>query len=112
MTTIERLKLELSNKEYLTDSEYTQFLSENDLTPSDTYNKSTMQKSLLFTVVDILEVVANDVDIMRRVETEFTTTSEAYKYLVDRIQHIKDKIASIPDAEEDYSPFSLMYTRN
>ncbi len=111
MTTIERLKLELSNKEYLTDSEYTQFLYENDLTPNEAYDKATMQKSLLFTVVDILEVVANDVDIMRRVETEFTTTSEAYKHLVDRIQHIKDKIASIPDAEEEYSPFSLMYTR-
>lgn len=110
MTVIERLNLELSNKEYFTSTEYTQFLIENNLTPSDTYNKITMQKPLLFTVVDILEAVANDVDIMRRVETEFTTTGEAYKYLTNRIQNIKDKIASIPDAEEEYSPFSLMYT--
>lgn len=113
MTVIERLKLELNNKEYLTDAEYSQFLKENgfEVIIMPEYNKATMQKSLLFTVVDILEVVSNDVDIMRRVETEFTTTSDAYKHLQERIQNIKDRIASIPDAEEEYSPFSLMYTR-
>ncbi len=47
---------------------------------------------------------------MRKVETEFTTTSEAYKYLQERIQNIKDRIESIPDTDEVYSPFSL-YTR-
>jgi hypothetical protein len=30
-----------------------------------------MQQQLLLTVLDILEVVSNDVDIMRKVETEF-----------------------------------------
>lgn len=111
MTVIERLKLELANKEYFSDDEYVQFLTENDLVSSDTYNKETMQKLLLFTVVDILEVVSNDVDIMRRVETEFATTTDAYNHLQDRIQNIKDRIASIPDAEDDYSAFSLMFTR-
>ena len=111
MTVIERLSLELANKEYLTQAEYIQFLTENNLISNDVYNKEIMQKQLLFTVVDILEVVANDVDIMRKVETEFTTTSDAYKYLQERIQNIKDRIASIPDTEEEYSPFSLMYTR-
>lgn len=111
MTVFERLKLELANKEYLTDNEYKVFLEENDLSATDTYSKDTMQKSLLLTVVDILEVVSNDVDIMRRVETEFTTTSDAYKHLQERIQNIKDRIAGIPDEEEEYSPFSLMFTR-
>lgn len=111
MTILERLKLELNNKEYLTDTEYIQFLSENELTSTETYNKATMQKSLLLTVLDVLEVVSNDVDIMRKVETEFATTSDAYKYLEKRIASIKDRISSIPDAEEEYSPFTLMYTR-
>jgi len=111
MTVLERLSLELSGKQYFTSVEYIQFLTENNLTATDAYDKATMQKPLLFTVVDILEVVANDVDIMRKVETEFANTSEAYKHLVDRIQRIKEKIAGIPDAEEEYSPFSLMYTR-
>ena len=114
MNTLERLKLELNNKEYLTDTEYTQFLSENgfDTVIMPEYDKATMQKQLLLTVLDILEVVSNDVDIMRKVETEFTTTSDAYKYLEKRIAQIKDRIASIPDPEEEYSPFSLMYTKS
>lgn len=112
MTVLERLKLELANKEYLTDEEYKVFLSENELTYTTTYDKATMQKQLLFTVLDILEVVSNDVDIMRKVETEFTTTSDAYKYLEKRIAQIKDRIAGIPDPEEEYSPFSLMYTKS
>ena len=67
MTMLERLKLELNNKEYLTDDNYMVFLSENTLNSTETYNKATMQKPLLLTVIDILEVVSNDVDIMRRV---------------------------------------------
>lgn len=114
MNILERLKLELANKEYLTDDEYKVFLTENgfDMIINPTYDKATMQKQLLLTVLDILEVVSNDVDIMRKVETEFTTTSDAYKYLEKRIAQIKDRIASIPDPEEEYSPFSLMYTKS
>lgn len=112
MTILERLKLELAHKEYLTEEEYIIFLTENGLASTDKYNKSAMQKSLLFTVVDILEVVSNDVDIMRKVETEFTTTTDAYKHLQGRIAQIKDRIASIPEPEEEYSPFSLMYTKS
>jgi len=111
MTVIDRLKLELANKEYLTDTEYTVFLTENELVSTETYNKLTMLQPLLMTVIDIFEVVSNDVDIMRRVETEFSTTSDAYKHLQERIQSVKNRIASIPLPDEEYSPFSLMYTR-
>ena len=112
MTVIERLKMELGQKEYLTDTEYTVLLSENSLISTLTYDKLTMLKPLLMTVIDIFEVVSNDVDIMRKVETEFTTTSDAYKHLQERIQSVKNRIASIPVPDEEYSPFSLMYTRN
>ena len=111
MTVLERLKLELANKEYMTDTEYIVFIKENNLDEATTYDKATMQKELLLTVLDILEVVSNDVDIMRKVETQFSTTSDAYKYLEKRIQQVKDRIASIPEPHEEYSPFSLMYTR-
>ena len=111
MTVLDRLKLELANKEYMTDDEYIVFIKENNLDETTTYDKATMQKQLLLTVLDILEVVSNDVDIMRKVETEFTTTSDAYKYLEKRIAQIKDRIASLPIEEDEYSPFSLMYTR-
>ena len=111
MQVLDRLKMELSNKQYFSDEQYIQFLAENSLTPTDEYNKPTMQKQLLYTVLDILEAVSNDIDVMRSIETEFSNEGSAYKYIADRIQQVKDKIASIPEPEEDYSCFSLMYTR-
>ena len=111
MTILDRLKMELSNQQYFPDEQYTQFLVENSLTPTDEYVKADMQKNLLLTVLDVLEAVENDIDIMRSIETEFSTEGSAYKYINDRIQQVKDKIASIPEPEEDYSCFSLMFTR-
>ena len=54
MKVLDRLKMELSNQQYFSDEQYIQFLTENSLTQTDEYDKSTMQKSLLFTVVDVL----------------------------------------------------------
>lgn len=111
MNVLDRLKLELSNKEYFSDEQYTQFLTENSLSATEEYDKQTMQKALLLTVIDVLEAVANDTDIMQSISTEFTTVGAAYKYIEQRIGQIKDKIASIPEPDEEYSCFSLMYTR-
>ena len=110
MQVLDRLKMELSNKQYFPDEQYIQFLAENSLTSTDEYDKTTMQKQLLLTVLDILEAVSNDIDIMRSIETEFSNEGSAYKYIADRIQQVKDKIASIPESDEEYSCFSLMYT--
>mgnify|MGYP006966668254 CR=1 FL=1 len=111
MNVLDRLKLELSNKEYFSDEQYTQFLTENSLSATEEYDKQTMQKALLLTVIDVLEAIANDTDIMQSISTEFTTVGAAYKYIEQRIGQIKDKIASIPEPDEEYSCFSLMYTR-
>ena len=110
MQVLDRLKMELSNQSYFPDEQYTQFLTENSLTSTAEYDKQTMQKQLLLTVLDILEAVSNDIDIMRSIETEFSNEGSAYKYIEDRIQQVKDKIASIPEPDEEYSCFSLMYT--
>ena len=111
MQVLDRLKLELSNQQYFADEQYKQFLSENDLTSETEYNKATMQKNLLNTVVDVLEAVAKDIDTMRTISTEFANIGEAYQYIELRIQQNKDKIAAIPDPEEEISAFSLMFTR-
>ena len=110
MQIIDRLKMELSNQEYFSDEQYTQFLLENGLSATAEYNKETDQRQMLLSALDILEAVSNDIDIMRQTITEFTTTSQAYKYLEKRIQNLRDKIASIPEPEEEYSCFSLMFT--
>ncbi len=71
-----------------------------------------MQKPLLFTVIDVLEAVTNDIDLMTGISTEFSNIGQAYEFLEARIQQMKDKIAAIPDENEDYTCFSLMYTRD
>ena len=112
MTNLNRLKLELGEKEYFSDENYSNFLMENGLTPTEEYQKSENLKNLLFTLIDVLEAVSNDVDLMRTVETEFATTGQAYSYLEKRIASIKDRIAAIPEPEAEYSAFSLMFSRN
>lgn len=114
MKVLDRLKLELNNKDYFSDKEYIIYLEENDLKATDEYIKKDMQKDLLITVVDVLESVSNDVDLMRKItdgSTDFTT-NEAYKLLRQRIEDIKQRIASIPVTEEDYSNISLLFTRS
>ena len=44
MQVLNRLKMELSNQEYFTEEQYIQFLAENSLSPTDEYDKPTMQK--------------------------------------------------------------------
>ena len=112
MQVLDRLKMELSNQQYFSDEQYIQFLTENNLISTDEYIKSEMQKRLLFTVIDVLEAVTNDVDLMTGISTEFSDIGQAYEFLEARIQQVKDKIASIPEPEEDYSCFSLMFTRD
>ena len=111
MQVLDRLRMELSNQSYFSDEQYIQFLTENSLIPTDEYDKPTMQKNLLYTVLDVLEAVTNDIDLMTGISTEFSNIGQAYEFLEARIQQVKDKIASIPDPEEDYTCFSLMYTR-
>ena len=111
MQVLQRLKMELSNQEYFSDEQYIQFLVENDLTPTDEYDKPTMQKQLLYTVIDVLEAVTNDIDLMTGISTEFSDIGQAYNFLEARIQQVNDKLLAIPEPEEDYSCFSLIYTR-
>ena len=111
MQILDRLKLELSNQEYFTDEEYTQFLLENDLAAEEEYRKDVMQRDLYQAVIDILETVANDINIMRSISTSFGTIGQAYEYIDARISQLKDKQASIPLPYEDKSCFSMMFTR-
>lgn len=112
MTVLERFKLELSNKQYYTDAEYSIFLQENELSVDDNYNKATMQRNLLLSVVDVLETLSNDTDLMRKMDAkDFASTSEAIKYLRERISDIKQRIASISTGAEETSNVRLFFTR-
>lgn len=105
MTNLERLKLELSNKPYYTDTEYTVFLLENNLYSVEKYNKEENQIQLLETVIAILETLSNDVDLMRKIDAkDITSIDQAYKYISDRIQSIKAKVIEIQESKvENYT---------
>ena len=112
MNNLLRLKLELNNKDYFTDEEYMYFLEENNLEPEVEYEKELDTINLFKTVIDILEALSNDIDTMRRVQTEFQTTTDAMKWLNDRILKLKSKIEELERAkDEEYSPFTLLFER-
>lgn len=110
ITVLERLKMELNNKDYYSDDAYAIYLSENNLTATDTYAASTMKKQLFQTVYDVLDSLANNLDLFRSIETEFTTTGQAYQYLQKRLDDIEKKILAIPDSTgTTESQFVFMY---
>jgi hypothetical protein len=96
MTVLERFKIEIG-KQYFPDTTYVMYLDENGLYAGDTYIKSQMQRQLLMTLLDCLQALANDIDLFRRVDTQFATTSDAYLNLRDRIEDIERRINSLAE---------------
>lgn len=102
MTNLERFKMELNGKEYFTDVEYLVFLEENNLLPTNVYSKVDNEIELLETVVCVLQALSNDVDLMRRINTDEIglTTDEAYKYLAMRIKTLNERILTLKESKE------------
>ncbi len=100
-TVLERVKFELGNKPYYSDEEYSLIIYENHMNPEATYNKDTDQRNMLEAVYSIMQTLANDIDIFRKIETEFATEDQAYKYLQLRLQDIQNRIDTIPNPEEE-----------
>lgn len=112
MTNLERLKLELSNKSYYTDEEYSVFLNENNLIPTDVYNKGNNEIDLLKTVVNILETLSNDVDLMRKIDSkDITSIDQASLYLSKRIVTIENKILDLEEKKNGNSNITYLFYR-
>lgn len=112
MTNLERLKLELSNKQYYTDDEYSVFLNENNLIPTDTYSKNNNEIDLLKTVVNILETLSNDVDLMRKIDSkDITSIDQAALYLSKRITSIENKILDLEEKKNGNSNTTILFYR-
>ena len=94
ITNLERLKLELGNRQYLEDHEFSILLQENNLFPTEIYVQ-TSKKAILHTVLDVLNILANDIDNFRKLNTEFTTTTEAFSALSKRMIQVKNAIKSV-----------------
>ena len=95
MLNIERLIFELNDKDYFGNSQQNLFeniLNDNNLDPFDEYSKENDRVNMLESVYDILNMLANDIDKFRRVETEFVTTTAAYQYLQKRLNDLRAEI--------------------
>lgn len=98
MKNIKRLELELNNYQYFGDDTldtYYQILEENNLDADDEYSKLNDEINLKESAFAVLQILANDIDTFRKVETEFATTSAAYQYLQKRLEDLRAEINRI-----------------
>lgn len=100
MNNLTRLNYELSEKIYFSSVEkttevYTNVLEENNLDPYDEYSKANDQINMLESVYTVLQMLANNIELFMKVETEFATTSAAYQYLQKRLKDLRDEIDRI-----------------
>ena len=97
LNVLERFLMELNHKMYYSEAELRVILHENGLEACDTYDKNRHYRKLLCAVLDVLESLANNLDVFRSVSVEFAETSAAYRWLERRIQRLQQRIDSIPD---------------
>ena len=79
ITVLNRLKIELNNKDYYSDDTYSMYLDENGLNSVANYDCNVMKKELYQTVYDVLDSLANNIDLFRSVTTEFATVNAGFK---------------------------------
>lgn len=109
MTNYDRLMVELNHKMYLPEDDYKRLLEENGLIDTETYSREDRLK-LLNTVLSIFQILANDVDLYRSVQTEFATTGEAITAINTRITRLKSEISQIEAENEAASgPVSYLF---
>ena len=101
MTALRRVKFELANKQYYSDEEYEVIIYENHLVPDAVYNKDIDQRNMLEAVYAIMQSLANNLSLYRKIETEFATEDQAYKYLQLRLKDMLDRINALENPEEE-----------
>lgn len=109
-TNYDRLLVELNNRMYYPQETYEKFLNENGLIAEETFDKNTDHAQLLETVYSILQTLLSNIDMYRKIETEFVTSGEAATSLRNRLKDLRAEINRIK-AEMHYkdSDFSFMY---
>lgn len=109
-TNYERLLVELNNRMYYPQETYEKFLNENGLLAEETFDKNTDHAQLLETVYSILQTLLSNIDMYRKIETEFVTSGQASTALKNRLKDLRAEINRIK-AEMHYedSDFSFMY---
>ena len=106
----DRLMVELNNRQYYPKEVYENFLNENGLDAYETFDKNTGHAKLLETVYSILQTLLSNIDMYRKIETEFVTSGEVATSLRNRLKDLRAEINRIK-AEMHYadSDFTFMY---
>lgn len=109
-TNYDRLLVELNGRLYYDKYTYERFLNENGLDANEDYNKNTDHAQLLETVYAILHTLLSNIDVYRKIETEFVTQGEAANALQSRLKFLRTEIDRVK-AEMNYedSDFTFMY---
>lgn len=106
----DRLMVELNNRMYYEKEIYEKFLNENGLNAEDTFDKNTDHAQLLETVYSILQTLLSNIDMYRKIETEFVTSGQAATALQDRLKNLRAEINRIKaEMHYDDSDFTFMY---
>ena len=106
----DRLMVELNNRMYYEKEIYEKFLNENWLNAEDTFDKNTDHAQLLETVYSILQTLLSNIDMYRKIETEFVTSGQAATALQDRLKNLRAEINRIKaEMHYDDSDFTFMY---
>ena len=109
-TNYERLLVELNNRLYYDESIYKKFLNENGLDAEEFYDKNTDHAQLLETVYSIVQTLYNNIDVFRKIETEFVTQGEAASALQNRLKNLRTEIERVKaEMHYDDSDFSFMF---
>lgn len=106
----DRLLLELNGRMYYDQYTYYRLLNENGLDADATYDKNTDHAQLLETVYSILQTLLSNIDVFRKIETEFVTQGEAATALQNRLKSLRNEIDRVK-ANMNYrdSDFTFMY---
>lgn len=109
-TNYERLLVELNNRMYYDESIYKKFLNENGLDAEELYDKNTDHAQLLETVYSIIQTLYNNIDVFRKIETEFVTQGEAASTLQNRLKNLRTEIERVKaEMHYDDSAFTFMF---
>ena len=109
-TNYDLLLLELNGRMYYDQYTYYRLLNENGLDAEATYDKNTDHAQLLETVYCILQTLLSNIDVFRKIETEFVTQGEAASALQNRLKSLRTEIDRVK-ANMNYndSDFTFMY---
>ena len=69
--------------------------------PDAVYNKDTDQRNMLEAVYAIMQSLANNLSLYRKIEIEFAIEDQAYKYLQLRLKDMLNRINALENPEEE-----------